>query len=103
MTGTQLTIEDAIRFNGPDYRHDLDDARLTGQIKRIYDLMKDARWRTLQEISDATHDPAASVSAQLRHLRKARFGGHTVDRRRRGEPTQGLFEYALIVNKGGQK
>ena len=33
-------------FNGPEYdpAHDL--VRLTGQIKRVYDLMQDGTWRT---------------------------------------------------------
>lgn len=28
-------------FNGPDYDPEFDDERLTGQLKRIVDLMKD--------------------------------------------------------------
>jgi hypothetical protein len=45
-----------------------------------------AAWRTLAEIARATRYPEASVSAQLRHLRKSRFGGYRVRKRlRRGE------------------
>ena len=58
------------RFDGPDYVPKRDDVRLSGQIKRVYELLLDGRWRTLQEIADATGDPHASISAQLRHLRK---------------------------------
>lgn len=82
-------------FDGPDYNHSLDQARLTGQILRIYNLMRDGRWRTLSEIAQATGDPQASISAQLRNLRKARFGSHTVSKRRRGEAERGLFEYRM--------
>lgn len=89
-----------LRFNGPAYSPPLDRVRLTGQIKRIYILMCDGRWRALFEISDATGDPEASVSAQLRHLRKARFGLHAVERRRRGNPHEGLHEYRLLINLG---
>lgn len=89
-----------MRFDGPDYIKELDQVRLTGQIERIYNLMRDNRWRTLGEISDATGDPQASISAQLRHLRKSRFGSHTVNKQRRGNRMQGLFEYQLIVNTG---
>ena len=85
-------------FNGSDYVPILDDKRLTGQLKRIYDLMKDGKWRTLQEIRGITNDPEASISAQLRHLRKERFGRHTVIKRRKGELSKGLFEYKLILN-----
>ena len=89
-----------MRFDGPDYVPDLDRVRLTGQVKRVYALMRDAQWRTLNEISVDTGDPESSVSAQLRHLRKERFGSHTVEKRRRGDRTTGLFEYRLLVNKG---
>lgn len=82
------------RFNGADYRPGRDDERLNGQIERVYALMKDGRWRTLSQIAATCGDPEASVSAQLRHLRKPRFGGHTVDRRYVGA---GLYEYRLIL------
>lgn len=80
-------------FNGPAYDPARDNARLSGQIRRVYDAMSDREWRTLSMIALLTGDPEASVSAQLRHLRKARFGGHTVNRR---HVARGLFEYQLI-------
>jgi hypothetical protein len=82
-------------FDGPAYEPDYDRPRLTGQIRRVFDLMADHRWRTLQEICTMTGDPAASVSAQLRHLRKRRFGGYLVERRRRGHRSAGLWEYRV--------
>ena len=85
-------------FNGPVYEPEFDHVRLTGQVARIYALMRDEEWRTLSEIESTTGDPAASVSAQLRHLRKPRFGAHTVDKRHRGERSNGLWEYRLISN-----
>jgi len=88
------------RFNGDVYNRSFDDKRLTGQLKRIFDLMADGQWRTLEEISQITGDPPASISAQLRHLRKKRFGSHTVNKRPRGDRRKGLWEYKLIVNKG---
>lgn len=90
-------------FNGPNYSPEHDFKRLTGQIKRVFDCMVDGKWRTLTEIATMTVDPEASVSAQLRHLRKDRFGGHTILKRRRGEPKQGLFEYCLIPKYSQQK
>jgi hypothetical protein len=85
-------------FNGPEYVPDRDHKRLSGQIKRVFDVMKDARWRTFDQIAGETGDPAPSISAQLRHLRKTRFGSHTVERRHMGS---GLYEYRLLVNRGG--
>jgi len=94
-------LPELLTFDGPDYNPDLDRKRLTGQIKRIFDCMLDGRWRTLGEIRAITGDPEASISAQLRHLRKRRFGGHLIEKRRRGDETVGLFEYKLIPNMPG--
>lgn len=55
--------------------------------------MADGQWRTLAEISAVTGDPPASVSAQLRHLRKPRFGAHLVEKRHLG---QGLYHYRVL-------
>ncbi len=85
-------------FEGSDYVRELDQKRLTGQIARVFGFMSRHGWWTLAEIEKATGDPQASISAQLRHLRKYKWGAHEVDKRRRGEMTQGLFEYRLIIN-----
>ncbi len=85
-----------IRFDGPAYQPERDDTRLTGQVLRIFNCMKDAKWRTLAEIESVTHDPQASISAQLRHLRKKRFGQHEVNRAHLGN---GLYQYQLIVRE----
>lgn len=87
------------RFNGAVYKPAFDDIRLAGQIQRIFELMKDGQWRTLNEIAEATGDPESSASAQLRNLRKIRFGSHTVNKHSRGNRERGLFEYQLIVRK----
>lgn len=71
-----------------------DTTRLNNQASLVYAAMKDGRWRTLTEIHEATGQPEASVSARLRDLRKPQFGGHEVQRRRRG---RGQFEYRLVV------
>jgi hypothetical protein len=86
-------------FDGPDYVPALDKARLTGQIWRVYTYMSDGRWRTLREIAAGTNDPESSISAQLRHLRKKKFGEHLVEKRRRGNREAGLFEYKLTPNR----
>src|SRR5882762_8389944 len=41
------------------------------------------QWVTLQELAGKTKFPPASISAQLRHLRKALYGGWVVEKRRR--------------------
>jgi hypothetical protein len=93
---TPSLFDTSSRFNGPVYDPALDDDRLRRQIGRVFDLMLDGRWRSLQEIADATCDPHASISAQLRHLRKPRFGGHAVEKRRRSI-LGGTWEYRLLT------
>lgn len=94
----QHTIDFNKKFDGSDFVKELDQDRLTGQIKKIYDLMKDGVFRTLSEIENLTSIPQASASAQLRNLRKERFGNHTVTKKRRGDRKKGLFEYKLHIN-----
>ena len=78
MTLTQPELPVAPRFDGSDYVPARDDVRLTGQLRRVWNLMRDGRKRSLAAIAETTGDPEASVSAQLRHLRKPRFGAHDV-------------------------
>lgn len=85
-----------MHFNGPEYSPKVDDHRLYKQHDRIKALMSDQAWRTLPEIEAITGDPAASISAQLRHLRKDRFGGFVIERRARGDRSDGLFEYKMM-------
>lgn len=63
-------------------------------------------WLTLREIAALTHYGEASISAQLRHLRKTRFGGHRVEKRQRVSPGPGekrraqVWEYRLRRSLG---
>ncbi len=65
--------------------------------------MKDGRFRTLSQIQQLAlvaynkYYPDSSISACLRNFRKESFGAHTLNRRRKGNPKSGLFEYSLIV------
>lgn len=83
-------------FNGSEYSPNMDFRRLSNQIERVRACMQDGQWRTLDEISKTTGDPHASISAQLRHLRKPRFGAFVVDKRARGERDRGLYEYRVL-------
>lgn len=82
-------------FNGPEYNPEQDHSRLLAQHQRIKNLMLDGQWRTLNEIRDELNIPPSSISAQLRHLRKPRFGGYKVDKRAKGSRYKGLFEYRI--------
>jgi hypothetical protein len=81
-------------FDGADYDHKRDSQRLSSQYLDIFNLMKDGTWRSLKEIEALTNHPEASISAQLRHARKDRFGSHIVNRK---YIDNGLYVYQLIV------
>lgn len=86
---------------GPAFDSELDRARLSKQHERIRGLLvNDSRsWWTLREIAEALGYPEASVSAQLRHLRKPRFGSYNVEKRSLGG---GLWEYRINGRRAEQ-
>lgn len=81
-------------FNGADYVPDRDDQRLRGQILDIFQVLQSGLWLSLQDIESKTGHPQASISAQLRHLRKPRFGSFQIDRR---YVANGLYQYRLVL------
>jgi len=61
-----------------------------------------ATWLTLDELAKLTHYPPASISAQLRHMRKPRFGAYevvkrcrTVNKAVRAEGFGTVWEYSV--------
>ena len=88
--------QNEFRFDGSDYVPSRDNDRLSGQLLRVWDCMKDEQWRTLREISNITGDPEASISAQLRHLRKPRFGSYDVEKE---YISNGLYKYKLLTQE----
>ena len=82
-------------FDGATYDPLLDERRMETQLVRVAALMADARWRTLAEIVASTGGSEAGVSARLRDLRKHRFGARSVERRRRADPSAGVWEYRV--------
>lgn len=93
-----MSDEPPTLFDGVTFEEMLDGTRLTRQLDAVRALMLDRQWRTLREIAVRVGGSEAGVSARLRDLRKPGHGSHTVHRRRRGDPTEGLFEYQLILN-----
>ena len=95
MNDNQLDLLDFLEGDrdGTTYDTEFDLDRLNKQAKRVYKVMRDGDWWALHEIAEHTGDPEASVSARLRDLRKPKFGGFTINRRRRNDA--GLFEYQL--------
>ena len=90
-------IQDEIDFNklhfdGSDIDDQRDTPRLSKQLETIRFLMSDGNWRTLPDIAQITGYGEASISAQLRNMRKARFGSLTVNKR---YISNGLYEYQV--------
>jgi len=86
-------------FDGRTYEPKHDGKRLGSQLERVRGLMADHRWRTLPELRRALgdRDSEAALSARLRDLRKQKFGGLEVERRRRPSAgaARGLWEYRV--------
>ena len=80
-------------FDGETYEREHDFARLTTQLERVEFILKLGGAWTLSQLHDACGGSEAGISARIRDLRKEKFGGHEVQRRRRGDPKQGLWEY----------
>lgn len=81
---------------GPAFNEALDGKRLRGQIAVLYQLMRDAQWRTLPQISALTGIPEASASSDLRHLRKPQHGSYRVEKRRKDDGFGATWEYRLL-------
>jgi hypothetical protein len=84
--------------------------KLRKQREVIRDVMLSAgqcaTWLTLEELAKLTHYPPASISAQLRHLRKPEHGRHVVakrcrpmDRAMRAEGFGAVWEYSVRLKR----
>lgn len=84
--------------------------RLRKQREVIRDVMLSAgqcaTWLTLDELAKLTHYPPASISAQLRHMRKPRFGAYevakrcrTVNKAMRAEGFGTVWEYSVLQER----
>ncbi len=67
-------------------------------------------WLTLAELAGMTRYPAASISAQLRHLKKPEFGNYELEKRMRdgadlysGNAHGAVWEYRLSRRKRAAK
>ena len=87
-------------FDGITYEPKRDYTRLKSQIGRVFELMKDGQWRTLEQIANTVGGTEAAVSARLRDHRKEKYGSHTVERWNVGN---GLYRYRLVLNRGNHE
>lgn len=84
--------------NGPTLVDEWEGKRLAGQLGRVFEYMKDGQWRTLSQITlVCAPGTEAAMSARLRDIRNKQ--GHTVNRRRVGNPKDGAYEYQVILKQ----
>ncbi len=86
-------VEFVADFDGSHYDPKVDKQRLTQQMRGVYECICKGDWKTVEEIGTVTGYPQPSISAQLRNLRKKKFGGLDVEGRCR-DGTK-IFEYRL--------
>lgn len=81
-------------FDGQTFKQERDGARLTKQLEAVKRVMGDGQWHTLHEVCEIVKASTASVSARIRDLRKAKFGGFTIERQ---YIRKGVWAYKLIA------
>jgi hypothetical protein len=85
-------------FDGLTFDPLQDGVRLSTALERVYELMRDGQWRTLQTIARMCHVSEAGASARLRDFRKERFQhqfpNEAVNSQR---VASGLWQYQLVV------
>lgn len=92
MVSAPTLFEVPPHFDGATYEQKHDEARLGRQFEAVKAYMLNHEWVTLPELQCALGGSEAGLSARLRDLRKPRFGGYTVDRKR---IDAGLFAYRV--------
>lgn len=80
-------------FGGATFDPERDEVRLNAQLRRVRDVLDGGDWWYLRQVSAATGDPEASVSARIRDLRKPQFGGHQIERE---FVRRGLHRYRML-------
>jgi len=89
-------------FDGVTYDPSLDLSRLSSQLERVWHVIRDGNWYTLDELARKIggNSTTQSVSARLRDLRKERFGSYNIERRR---VEGGLWEYRMVLEDRGHQ
>lgn len=82
-------------FDGKHFDPELDAVRLTQQMRDVFECLCGGHgWLTVSEIKGMTGHPEASISAQLRNMRKVKFGA--LDIRGRYREGTRTFEYKYL-------
>lgn len=60
-------------FSGQTYSPELDHARLSTALGRVYTVLADEKWHTLKEIAEKARTSEAGCSARIRNLRETQW------------------------------
>lgn len=81
-------------FGGNTFDQAQDGKRLTGQLGRVFAVMRDGDWHTLAELAQKCGGSEAAISARIRDFRKPQFGAmEVITERVRG----GLWRYRMVL------
>lgn len=72
------------------------ESAFSSQRLLVWQAVEDGAWHRLAALAARLNLPEQSVSARLRDFRKARYGGHRVDRRRE---SRGVYAYRVVKTK----
>lgn len=90
----QMSRERRGVFGGKTFDEAQDGPRLSRQLDRVREFMRDGQWHTLREIASAAMCSEASASARFRDLSKPGFGGWHTEHRRSAVPS--IWEYRVV-------
>ena len=88
------------QFDGETYDPERDLDRLSRQLGRVYECLRDGQWWTLERLhsrcaclrAQGGFDSYAGISARIRDLRKIKFGGYDIEHEC---ISRGLWRYRL--------
>ena len=91
---------------GVTYDPALDGERLKKQLGRVFQVLSDHKWHSIEKIQDGCwwlrgkngKDSQAGISARIRDLRKPEYGGYKVEHKR---IEGGLWMYRLVEPSAG--
>jgi biotin operon repressor len=92
-----VSDQQVIDFDGASFERRVDGDRLRKQLNEVLKyLLAHEGWHTLAALHEALGYPEASISARLRDLRKPKFGGYEIARRR-AYAGSGTWQYRLAL------
>lgn len=94
QAGVTIKVDDFDPF-GPEITEP-ERKKMSKQLLRVFEIMKDGQWRTLDQIAafPGMRSPTQSISRYLCFFRAPQYGGHTVNRRK--QQNARVFEYQVL-------